>query len=123
MPHQTSGRSHQVSGYIRIFASYMSDHFRIIYVRAYCSTYVKIVLIMKDDGFADENVGWTCLPSTTEESERFKFDVNLSSIISSYMNRIMTKTVFRVSDLIRTNRAEHCIAVIRKVNGLKFRFW
>ena len=49
---------------------------------------------MKDDGFADENVGWT---------------------------RIITKTVFRVSDQIRTNMAVHCIAVMRKVNGLKFR--
>ena len=68
---------------IRMFAPYMSDHFRILYVRAYCSIYVKIVLIIKDDGFADENVGWTCLPSTPEQSERFKFDVHISSIISS----------------------------------------
>ena len=65
---------------------------------------------MKDDGFADENVGWTCLPSTPELSERFKFDVNISSIISSYMSRIMTKTVFKISDQIRSNRAVHCIA-------------
>ena len=93
MPEQTSGRSHQVSGYIRMFASYMSDHFRIVYVRAYCSIYVKIVLIMKDDGFADENVGWTCLMGMPEQFERFKFDVNINSIISSYMSRIMTKTV------------------------------
>ena len=49
-------------------------------------TYVKIVLITKDDGFADENVGWTCFPSTPELSERFKFDVNIISIISSYMS-------------------------------------
>ena len=81
MPDQTSGPSHQVSGYIRMFVSYMSDHFRIMYVRAYCSIYVKIVLIIKDDGFADENVGWTC---------------------------IITKTVFRVSDHIRVNMAVHC---------------
>ena len=57
MPDQTSGRSHWVSGYIRMFASYISDHCGIVYVRAYCSIYVKIVLIMKDDGFADESVG------------------------------------------------------------------
>ena len=106
-----------------MFALYMSDHFCIVYVRAYCSIYIKLVLIMKDDSFADENIGWTCLPSTAEQSERFKFDVNISSIISSYMSRIMTKTVFRVSDQIRTNRAVHCISVIRKVNGLKFRIW
>ena len=103
-----------------MFASYMSDHFRIVYVRGYCSIYVKIVLIMKDDGFADENVGWTCLPSPPEQSERFKFDVHISSIIS-YMSRIMTNTVFRVSDQIRTNGTVHCIAVIRKVNGLKLK--
>ena len=108
MPDQTSGRSHQVSGYIRMFASHMSDHFRMVYVRAYCSVYVKIVLIMKDDGFADENVGWTCLPSTPGQSERFKFDVHISSIISSYMSRIMTKSVFRVSDQIRMKGAVHC---------------
>ena len=108
-----------------MFASYMSDHFRIVYVRAYCSIYVKIVLIMKDEGFAYENVGWTCLPSTPEQSERFKFDVHISSIISSFMSRTMTKTVSRVSDQIRTNGlcTVHCIAVIRKVNGLKFRIW
>ena len=102
MPDQTSGRSHQVSGYIRMFASYMSAHFCIVYFIAFCSIYVKIVLIMKDAGFADENEGWTCLSSTPEHSERFKFDVNISSIISSYMSRIMTKTVFRVSDQIQT---------------------
>ena len=90
-----------------MFASHMSDHFRIVYVRAYCSIYVKIVLIMKDDGFADEKVGWTCLPSMPEQSERFKFDVHISSIISSYMSRIMTKTVIRVSDQIRTNGTVH----------------
>ena len=56
---------------------------------------------MMGDGFADENVGWT---STPEQSERFKFDVNISSIISFYM----TTTVFRVSDQIRTNKAVHC---------------
>ena len=123
MPDQTSGRSHHVSGYIRMFASYMSDHFRFVYLRAYCSIYVKIVLIMKDDGFADENVALTCLPSTSEQSERFKFNVNISSIISSYTSRIMTKTAIRVSDQIRTNSAVHCLAVIRKVNGLKFRIW
>ena len=60
-----------------MFASYMSDHFCIVYFRAYCSNHVKIILIMKDDGFADENVGWTCLLSTPEQSERFKFDVNI----------------------------------------------
>ena len=49
-----------------MFASYMSDHFRIVYVRAYCSIYVKIVFIMKDDGFADENIGLACSPSTPE---------------------------------------------------------
>ena len=38
-----------------MFASYMSDHFQVVYVRAYCSIYVKTVLIMKDDGLADEN--------------------------------------------------------------------
>ena len=43
-----------------MFASYMSDHFRIVYVRAYCSIYVKIVLIMKDGGFADKSIGWMC---------------------------------------------------------------
>ena len=91
-----------------MFALYMSDHFRIVYVRAYCSNYVKIVLIMKDEGFADENVGCTCLPSTPEQSERFKFDFHISSIISSFMSHIMTKTVFRVSDKIRTNGAVHC---------------
>ena len=71
-----------------MFVSYMSDHFRIVYVIAYCIFYVKIVLIMKDDGFTDENVGWTCLPGTPEQSGRFKFDVNISSIIASYMSRI-----------------------------------
>ena len=76
---------------------------------------------MKDYGFTDENVGWTCLPSMPEQSERFKFDVHISLIISPYMSRIMTKTVFRVSDQIRTNGAVHCIAVIRKVNGLKLK--
>ena len=86
----------------------LSDHFRIVYVRAYCSIYVKIVLIMKDEGFADENVGWACLPRTPEQSEKFKIGVNIISIISSYMSRIMTKTVFRVSDQIRTNRAVYC---------------
>ena len=101
----------------------MLDHFRIVYIIAYCSIYVKVVLLMKDGGFAHENVGWTCLPSTPEQAERFKFDVNISSIISSYMTRIMTKTVFRVSDQIRTNRAVHCIAVIRKSIGLKFHIW
>ena len=60
-----------------MFASYMSVHFGIVYVRADCSIYVKIVLIMKDDGFADENVGWMCLPSLSEQSERFKFNVNI----------------------------------------------
>ena len=115
MPDQTSGRSHQVSGYIRMFASYMSDHFRIVYVRVYCRIYVKIVLKMKDGGFADENVGWTCLPSLPEQFERFKFDVIIISIISSYMNRIVTKTVFRVTDQIRTNRAVHCIAAIESI--------
>ena len=59
---------------------------------------------MKDEGFADENVGWTCLPSTPDQSERFKFDVHISSIISSFM----TKTVSRVSDQIRINGAVHC---------------
>ena len=108
MPDQTSRRSHQVSGYIRMFASYMSDHFRIVYVRAYCSICVKIVLIMKDDGFADESVGWTCLPSTPKQSERFKFDVHINSIIYSYMSHIMTKTVFSVSDQILTNGTVHC---------------
>ena len=88
-----------------MFASYRSDHFRIVYVRAYCGIYVKILLITKDDGFADEIVGWMCLPSTPEQSERFKIDVNIISIITSYMSCIMTKTVFRVSDQIRTNRA------------------
>ena len=108
---------------IRMFASYLSDHFRIVYVKAYCSIYVKIVLIMKDDSFADENVGWTCLPSTPEQSERFKFDVHISSIISSYMSRIMTKlssglpTRFEPTGLYTV----HCIAVIRKVNGLKLK--
>ena len=58
----------------------MSDQLCIVYVIAYCSIYIQIVLIMKDDGFADENVGWTCLPSTPVQSERFKFDVNISSI-------------------------------------------
>ena len=58
---------------------------------------------------------------TPEQSERFKFDVHINSIISSYMSRIMTKTAFRVSDQIRTNGAVHCIAVIRKVNGLKLK--
>ena len=87
---------------IRTFASGIRIHrdVRIIYVRAYCSIYVKIVLIMKDDSFADENVGWTCLSSTSESSERFKFDVNIISIISPYMSHIMTKIVFRVSDQI-----------------------
>ena len=37
------------------------------------------------------------------------------------MSRIMTQIVLRVSDQIRTNRAVHCIVVIKKVNGLKFR--
>ena len=104
----------------------MSDHFRIVYVRAYCSIYVKSVLIMKDDGFVDENVGWTCLPSLQEQFERFKFDVNnIISIISFYMSRIMTKTVFRVSDQIRSNRAVHCTLKSghKRVNGLKFRIW
>ena len=55
----TSGCSHHICQTI----------FCIVYVRAYCSIYVKIVLIMKDDGFADEKVGWTCLPSTPEWSE------------------------------------------------------
>ena len=105
------------------FLHRMSDHFCIVYVGAYCRIYVKCVLIMKDDGFTDEYIGWTCLPSTPEQSERFKFDVNIISIISSYMSRIMTKTVFRVSDQIRTNMAVHCLAAIRKVNGLKFRIW
>ena len=73
-----------------MFASYMSDHFRIVYVRAYCSIYFKIVRIIKDDGFADENVDWTCLLSLPEQFERFKFDVNIISIITSYMSRIMT---------------------------------
>ena len=54
-----------------MFASCMADYFRIVYVRVYCSIYVKIVLIMKDDGFADENIGWRCLPSKPEQSERF----------------------------------------------------
>ena len=63
---------------------------------------------MEDEGFTDENVAWTCLPSTPEQSERFKFDVHISSIISSFMSHIMTKTVFRVSDQIQTNGAVHC---------------
>ena len=86
---------------------YMSDHFRIVYVRASCSIYFKIVLTMKDVGVADENGGWTCIPSTPEQSETLKLDVNIISIISSYMSRIMTKTVFRVSDKIRTKWAVH----------------
>ena len=71
---------------------------------------------MKDDGFADENVGWTCLPSMPNSLK----DLNLMLI--SYMSSIMTKTVFRVSDHIRTNWAVHCIAAIRKINGLNFIF-
>ena len=95
---------------IRTFASGIRIHpdARIVYVRALCSTYVKIVLIMKDDGIADEDVCWTCLPSTQEQSERFKFDVHISSIISSYMSRIMPKNVFRVSEQIRTNGTVQC---------------
>ena len=100
----TSGCSHR-----------MSAHYRIVYIRAYCSSYVKIVLIMKNDGLAYENVGWTCLPGTPKQPERFKFDVNIISIISCYMSRIMTKTFFRVSDQIRTNRAVHCLAGIKRL--------
>ena len=111
MPDQTSGHSHQVSGYIRMLASY-------VYVRPFShrichsiwSIYVKIVLIMKDDGFTDENV---CLTCSRVRQNSLK-DLNISSIMSSYMSLILTKTVFRVSDQIRTNRAVHCIAVIRK---------
>ena len=72
-----------------MFASYCQAIF--VYVRAYCSIYVKIVLILKDDGFADENIGWTCLPRTPEQSENFKIDADIISILSSYMSRIMTK--------------------------------
>ena len=61
---------------------------------------------MKDDGFADENVGFTCLPSAPKQSERFKFDVNIIPIILSFMSRVM------ISEQIRTNRAVHCIAAI-----------
>ena len=39
-----------------------------LYVRVYCSISVKIIIIMKDDGFVDENVGWTCLSSMAEQS-------------------------------------------------------
>ena len=106
----TSGCSHRICK--TIFVSYMSEYVILLH---------QIVLIMKDDGIADENVGWTRLQSTPEQSERFKFDVHISSIIASYMSRIMTKTVFMVSDKIRTNGAVHCIAVIRKVNGLKIK--
>ena len=63
MQDQTSGCLHQVSG--------KNPDVHIVYVKAYCSIYVKIALTMKDGGFADENVGWTCLPSTPEQSERF----------------------------------------------------
>ena len=81
---------------IRTFASGIRIHpdVRIVYVRAYCRIYIKIALIMKDGGFADKNVGRTCLSSTQEQFQRFKFDVNIISIISSNMSRIMTKTVF-----------------------------
>ena len=86
------GMSNHARSDIRTFASGIRIHpdIRIVYVRpfshrvchrAYCSFFVKIVLIMKDDGFSDENAGWT---------------------------RIITKTVFRVSDQIRTNMAVHC---------------
>ena len=90
------GMSNRARSDIRMFASGIWTHpdVRIVYVKAYCSIYVKIALTMKDGGFADENVGWTCLPSTPERSERFKFDVNIISIISSYISRIMTKIVF-----------------------------
>ena len=79
--------------YVRPFASYMLEHIVTSMLKLY-------YLIMKDDCFADENVGWTCLPSTPEQTERFKFDVNIISIISYYVSRIMTKTVFRVYDQI-----------------------
>ena len=45
---------------------------------------------MKDDGFADENIGLTCLPSMPEQSERFKYDVYMILIKSSYMSHILT---------------------------------
>ena len=52
---------------IQMFASGIQIHpadVRIVYVRPFShpicqSIYVKIVLIMKDDGLADENVGWS----------------------------------------------------------------
>ena len=62
---------------IRMFASGIGIHpnVRIVcqtifasYVRVYCSISVKIIIIMKDEGFVDENVGWMCLLSTAEQS-------------------------------------------------------
>ena len=77
---------------------------------------------MKDDGFADEKVGWAYLPSTPEQSEIFKFDVNILSIISSYMSRIMTKTVF---GLRPDSNQQGCTLYSghKIVNGLKFHIW
>ena len=54
------GMSNRARSDIRTFAAGIRIHLdvRIVYVRAYCRIFVRIVLIMKDDGLADENVGW-----------------------------------------------------------------